>query len=96
MAIPATHTVSVVEAFQSSGTPTFVESLDAITVGQDAGMPLPPVMIYGDDVSHVVTEEGACQTGRHVKCSSSAGCVGDGLGRGRDLVARGRLSWAET
>ena len=63
MAIPPTHTVSVVETFQSSGTPTFVESLDAITVGQDAGMPLPPVMIYGDDVSHVVTEEGACQTG---------------------------------
>jgi malonate decarboxylase alpha subunit len=50
--------VQVVETFQSSGTPTFVESLDAIKVGQDAGMPLPPVMIYGDDVSHVVTEEG--------------------------------------
>ena len=50
--------VQIVETFQSSGTPTFVESLDAIKVGQDAGMPLPPVMIYGDDVSHVVTEEG--------------------------------------
>ena len=50
--------VQIVETFQSSGTPTFVESLDAIRVGRDAGMPLPPVMIYGDDVSHVVTEEG--------------------------------------
>ncbi|WP_326743503.1 malonate decarboxylase subunit alpha [Streptomyces sp. NBC_00121] len=50
--------VQVVETFQSSGTPTFVESLDAIRVGHDAGMPLPPVMIYGDDISHVVTEEG--------------------------------------
>jgi malonate decarboxylase alpha subunit len=50
--------VQIVETFQSSDTPTFVESLDAIKVGRDAGMPLPPVMIYGDDVSHVVTEEG--------------------------------------
>ncbi|MEU5381894.1 MULTISPECIES: malonate decarboxylase subunit alpha [unclassified Streptomyces] len=50
--------VQIVETFQSSGTPTFVESLDAIKVGEDAGMPIPPVMIYGDDVSHVVTEEG--------------------------------------
>ena len=38
--------------------PTFVESLDAIQVGADAHLPLAPVMIYGDDVSHVVTEEG--------------------------------------
>lgn len=50
--------VQIAETFQSSGTPTFVESLDAIEVGRDAGMPVPPVMIYGDDVSHVVTEEG--------------------------------------
>ena len=38
--------------------PAFVESLDAVEVGKDAGMPLAPVMIYGDDVTHVVTEEG--------------------------------------
>ena len=50
--------VQIVNTFQSSGTPTFVESLDAIKVGHDAGMPVSPVMIYGDDVSHVVTEEG--------------------------------------
>jgi malonate decarboxylase alpha subunit len=50
--------VQIVETFQSSGVPTFVESLDAIEVGRSAGMPVPPVMIYGDDVSHVVTEEG--------------------------------------
>ena len=35
-----------------------METLDAVDVGKQAGMPLPPVMIYGDDVSHVVTEEG--------------------------------------
>jgi malonate decarboxylase alpha subunit len=27
-------------------------------VGEKSGMPVAPVMIYGDDVSHVVTEEG--------------------------------------
>ncbi len=50
--------VQMVETFQRGGVPTFVESLDAIQVGADAHLPLVPVMIYGDDVSHVVTEEG--------------------------------------
>jgi malonate decarboxylase alpha subunit len=50
--------VQMVETFQRGGVPTFVESLDAIQVGADAHLPLAPVMIYGDDVSHVVTEEG--------------------------------------
>ena len=46
------------QTFRAGGVPTFVETLDAVEVGKQAGMPLPPVMIYGDDVSHVVTEEG--------------------------------------
>jgi malonate decarboxylase alpha subunit len=50
--------VQMTQTFRAGGVPTFVESLDAIDVGKQAGMPLPPVMIYGDDVSHVVTEEG--------------------------------------
>src|ERR1700738_4484558 len=50
--------VQTVETFQSGGVPAFVETLDAVHVGQQAGMPIAPVMIYGDDVSHVVTEEG--------------------------------------
>jgi malonate decarboxylase alpha subunit len=50
--------VQMVETFQKGGVPKFVESLDAVQVGIDAGMPIAPVMIYGDDVSHVVTEEG--------------------------------------
>jgi hypothetical protein len=33
-------------------------TLDAVEVGKKAGMPIALVMIYGDDVSHVVTEEG--------------------------------------
>jgi malonate decarboxylase alpha subunit len=50
--------VQMTQTFRAGGVPTFVETLDAIDVGKQAGMPLPPVMIYGDDVSHVVTEEG--------------------------------------
>ena len=50
--------VQIVETFHSGNTPAFVETLDAVEVGRKAGMPLAPVMIYGDDVSHVVTEEG--------------------------------------
>src|SRR5690606_3060245 len=50
--------VQMVETFQDGGQPTIVENLDAIQVGRDAAMPLAPVMIYGDDVTHVVTEEG--------------------------------------
>ena len=48
----------MVETFQDGGQPTIVESLDAVAVGQASGMPLAPVMIYGDDVTHVLTEEG--------------------------------------
>ena len=48
----------LVETFQRGGVPALVESLDAVEVGREAGMPIAPVMIYGEDVSHVVSEEG--------------------------------------
>jgi malonate decarboxylase alpha subunit len=50
--------VQMLQTYQKGGQASFVETLDAIAVGKQANMPLPPVMIYGDDVSHVVTEEG--------------------------------------
>lgn len=50
--------VQMVETFQDGGKPTFVERLDALEVARETGMPLAPVMIYGDDVTHVLTEEG--------------------------------------
>jgi malonate decarboxylase alpha subunit len=50
--------VQTLGTFQKGGVPSFVETLDAVQVGKQAGMPIAPVMIYGDDVSHVVTEEG--------------------------------------
>jgi malonate decarboxylase alpha subunit len=50
--------VQTAETFKKGGEPTIVDALDAIAVGEKSGMPIAPVMIYGDDVSHVVTEEG--------------------------------------
>ncbi|WP_442857543.1 malonate decarboxylase subunit alpha [Bacillus sp. mrc49] len=50
--------VQVVETFQSGHKPIFVESLEAIDVKRETGLAIAPVMIYGDDVTHVVTEEG--------------------------------------
>lgn len=60
--------VQMVETFQSGRVPTFVESLDAQDPSIKAAMQgVAPVMIYGDDVTHIVTEEGianlaACRT----------------------------------
>jgi malonate decarboxylase alpha subunit len=48
----------MVENFQKDNKPTFVDTLDAIAVGKAAKLPMAPVMIYGDDITHVVTEEG--------------------------------------
>jgi malonate decarboxylase alpha subunit len=50
--------VQTLETFAKGGEPAFVETLDAVEVGRKAGMPIAPIMIYGQDVSHVVTEEG--------------------------------------
>jgi malonate decarboxylase alpha subunit len=50
--------VQIAETFQRSGVPVFVDTLDAVEVGRQSGMPIAPIMIYGDDVTHVVTEEG--------------------------------------
>jgi malonate decarboxylase alpha subunit len=48
----------MLQTYHKGGETAFVETLDAIAVGPEAHMPLPPVMIYGDDVTHVITEEG--------------------------------------
>ena len=50
--------VQVVETFREHMQPAFVETLDAWQLAEQAAMPLPPIMIYGDDVTHVLTEEG--------------------------------------
>lgn len=43
---------------QTKAGPTFVEQLDAVEVGKQAGFAEPPVMIYGEDLTHLITEVG--------------------------------------
>ncbi|KAB8033669.1 malonate decarboxylase subunit alpha [Fluviispira multicolorata] len=50
--------LQIVETFQSSGAPSFVETLDALEIQKKMHLPLPPIMIYGEDVTHIITEEG--------------------------------------
>jgi malonate decarboxylase alpha subunit len=50
--------VQMVQTHQPDGSPSFVERLDAFDLAASAGFALPPVMIYGDDVTHVITERG--------------------------------------
>jgi len=85
--------VQMVETFRDKMQPTFVERLDAWTVMETTGMELPPVMVYGDDVSHVVTEEGIanlllCRTEeeRSDAIRGVAGFTPVGQGRSRAAV----------
>jgi malonate decarboxylase alpha subunit len=50
--------VQIVETFREHMQPAFVDKLDAWNLAEQAGMAIPPVMIYGDDVTHILTEEG--------------------------------------
>ncbi|BDG05496.1 malonate decarboxylase subunit alpha [Anaeromyxobacter oryzae] len=50
--------VQLLETFREHMEPAIVERLDAWDLAERMGTALPPVMIYGDDVTHVVTEEG--------------------------------------
>lgn len=50
--------VQIGETFGDKNTSTFVEKLDAIALAERASLDLAPVMVYGDDVTHIVTEEG--------------------------------------
>ncbi|MDR7332878.1 malonate decarboxylase subunit alpha [Roseateles asaccharophilus] len=50
--------VQMVETFREHMQPAFVERLDAWTLQEQARMDLPPIMIYGEDVTHILTEEG--------------------------------------
>ncbi|HEX3439703.1 MAG TPA: malonate decarboxylase subunit alpha, partial [Pseudolabrys sp.] len=50
--------VQIGETFESNNAPLFVEKLDALALAEKLDLELAPVMIYGDDVTHIVTEEG--------------------------------------
>ncbi|MDK1705017.1 malonate decarboxylase subunit alpha [Serratia rubidaea] len=98
--------VQMVETFQAGAKPTFVEKLEAIDVAEEAGMPLAPVMIYGDDVTHVLTEEGIAYLyrarsleERRAMVAAVAGITDIGLGvdaaRVAQLRREGKVAYPE-
>ncbi|KRN22514.1 malonate decarboxylase, alpha subunit [Lacticaseibacillus camelliae DSM 22697 = JCM 13995] len=50
--------VQMVETFGSNKRPVFVDSLDAVKVREEAKLANVPIMIYSEDTTHIVTEEG--------------------------------------
>lgn len=85
--------VQMVETFREHMQPAFVETLDAWKLAEQAGMEIPPVMIYGDDVTHILTEEGIanlllCRTDeeREQAIRGVAGYTPVGLARDQHMV----------
>ncbi|MGI4746045.1 MAG: malonate decarboxylase subunit alpha [Janthinobacterium lividum] len=50
--------VQLVESFSEKMVPVFVEKLDSLELASKLKLELAPVMIYGDDVTHIISEEG--------------------------------------
>jgi malonate decarboxylase alpha subunit len=85
--------VQIVETFREHMQPAFVETLDAWQLAEQAKMAIPPVMIYGDDVTHILTEEGIANLlltrnddEREQAIRGVAGYTPIGLGRDRRMV----------
>ena len=81
--------VQMIETFGSGMAPSFVEKLDSLNLAEKLKMELAPVMIYGDDVTHVVTEEGIANLllcrGKDEREQAIRGVAGfTDVGRGRD------------
>lgn len=81
--------VQLVETFGDKLVPAFVERLDALELARKLDLELAPVMVYADDVTHIVTEEGIanlllCRTldEREQAIRGVAGYTD--VGRGRD------------
>ncbi len=87
--------VQIGETFGEKNAPLFVEQLDALVLAEKLGLPQAPVMIYGDDVTHIVTEEGIanlllCRTAdeREQAIRGVAGYTDVGRGRDAKMVER--------
>jgi malonate decarboxylase alpha subunit len=98
--------VQIVETFREHMEPAFVDKLDAWQLAEQANMAIPPVMIYGDDVTHILTEEGIanlllCRTEeeREQAIRGVAGYTPIGMARDKRMVEnlrdRGVIARAE-
>ena len=87
--------VQTVETFSDKMVPTFVETLGSVALAAKLKLKLVPIMIYGDDVTHIVTEEGIanlllCRTPqeREQAIRGVAGFTDVGRGRDRKMVEK--------
>jgi malonate decarboxylase alpha subunit len=87
--------VQLLETFSEKMVPAFVEKLDSLELAEQFNLDLAPVMIYGDDVTHIVTEEGIanlllCRTReeREQAIRGIAGFTEVGRRRDRKMVDR--------
>jgi malonate decarboxylase alpha subunit len=87
--------VQIGETFGEKNSPLFVEKLDALELADKLKLDLAPVMIYGDDVTHIVTEEGIANlllcrdaSEREQAIRGVAGYTDVGRGRDRAMVRR--------
>ena len=83
----------MVETFREHMQPAFVEELDAWQLAEQAKLEIPPVMIYGDDVTHILTEEGIAnlllcrsEEEREQAIRGVAGYTAVGMARDRKMV----------
>lgn len=81
----------VVQMLKSSSKfgPAFVPELEAVKIGRKAGLAAPPVMVYGEDVTHVVTEQGVAylyQAEDERERTLLLGCIAQGTPIG-DMVS---------
>jgi malonate decarboxylase alpha subunit len=84
--------VQILETFGEKLKPNFVETLDSVAMAEELKFDLAPVMIYGDDVTHIVTEEGIANLllcrGPAEREQAIRGVAGfTDVGRGRDRKA---------
>ena len=87
--------VQIGETFGDKNVPMFVEQLDALALADKLKLDLAPVMVYSDDVTHVVTEEGIAnlllcrdKDEREHAIRGVAGYTDVGRGRDASMVQR--------
>jgi len=75
---------------EKKGIPVFVNNLDAMLMADDGIFELPPVMIYGEDITHIVTEKGIaymCRCGRREERRAAIRAVAGQTPVGKEAVA---------
>ncbi len=80
--------VQIARTVTGSGRHTFVEQLSAVRMADLTGMVVPPVMIYGDDVTHIVSETGIAHLWRCRSPEERRACICAVSGEGSVLSTR--------